>query len=73
VPIFIPSIAPQSPPSIIWGLYNGLKVAAVSSGLSPTPLIIIIIGCDGMDWINLAEGRDQWRALVSTVMNLRVP
>jgi hypothetical protein len=31
------------------------------------------IGCDGMDWIDLAQDRDQWRALVSTVMNLRVP
>jgi hypothetical protein len=31
------------------------------------------IGWDGMDWINLAEDRDQWRALVNTVMNLRVP
>jgi hypothetical protein len=31
------------------------------------------IGCDGMDWINLAQDRDQWRALVNTVMNLRVP
>jgi hypothetical protein len=28
---------------------------------------------DGMDWIYLAEDRDQWRALVNTVMNLRVP
>jgi hypothetical protein len=28
---------------------------------------------DGMDWIDLAEDRDQWRDLVSTVMNLRVP
>jgi hypothetical protein len=28
---------------------------------------------DGMDWIDLAQDRDQWRALVSTVMNLRVP
>jgi hypothetical protein len=27
----------------------------------------------GMDWIDLAEDRDQWRALVNTIMNLRVP
>jgi hypothetical protein len=27
----------------------------------------------GMDWIDLAEDRDQWKALVNTVMNLRVP
>jgi hypothetical protein len=31
------------------------------------------IGWDGMDWIDLAQNRDQWRALVSTEMNLRVP
>jgi hypothetical protein len=28
---------------------------------------------DGMDRIDLAEDRDQWRALVNTIMNLRVP
>jgi hypothetical protein len=27
----------------------------------------------GMDWIDLAQDRDQWRVLVNTVMNLRVP
>jgi hypothetical protein len=26
----------------------------------------------GMDWINLAQNRDRWRALVNTIMNLRV-
>jgi hypothetical protein len=31
------------------------------------------IGWDGVDWIDLAGNRDRWRALVNTVMNLRVP
>jgi hypothetical protein len=31
------------------------------------------IGWDGMDWIDLAQDREQWRALVYTLMNLRVP
>jgi hypothetical protein len=31
------------------------------------------IGWDGMDWIDLAQNRDQWRALVNTVLNLRGP
>jgi hypothetical protein len=29
-------------------------------------------GCDGMDWINLAQDRDRWRILVNMMMNLWV-
>jgi hypothetical protein len=43
LPVFIPPVAPQSFSSIIWGLYNRPEVAAVPSGLSPTPPIIIKI------------------------------
>jgi hypothetical protein len=31
------------------------------------------IGWDGMDWIDLAQDRDQWRAPANTVMNLSIP
>ncbi|PNF32281.1 hypothetical protein B7P43_G16947, partial [Cryptotermes secundus] len=31
------------------------------------------VGWDGIDWIDLAQDRDQWRALLNMVMNLRVP
>jgi hypothetical protein len=31
------------------------------------------VGLGGMDWIDMAQDRDRWRALVSAVMNLRVP
>jgi hypothetical protein len=31
------------------------------------------VGCGCEDWIGLVQGRDRWWALVSAVMNLRVP
>ena len=34
---------------------------------------LLEVGCGGMDWIELAQYRDRWRALLTAVMNLGVP
>jgi hypothetical protein len=34
---------------------------------------VVELGWDAVDWIDMAEDRDQWRALVNMVLNLRVP
>jgi hypothetical protein len=34
---------------------------------------LVEVGWGGVDWIGLAQDRDRWRALVNSVLNLRVP
>jgi len=34
---------------------------------------LLEVGCRGVDWMELAQEMDRWRALVSAVMNLQVP
>jgi hypothetical protein len=31
------------------------------------------VGCGGMDWIEIAQNRDRWRAIVNKIKNLRIP
>jgi hypothetical protein len=38
-----------------------------------TKIILRDIGWDGVDWMDMAQDRDQWRALVNMILNLRVP
>jgi hypothetical protein len=64
LPIFIPPIAPQSPSSIIWGLYNRPEVDEGSNGLSPTPLIIIIIRSRDMMQIPVCYGKTYFKSFV---------
>jgi transposase len=36
-------------------------------------MVLRDVGCEGMDWIDVAQGRDKWQAIVNAVMNIRFP
>jgi hypothetical protein len=68
----------------VWG--RGVYRALVGKPEGKRPLVrprrrwednikmdILEVGCGDMDWIELDQGRDSWWALVSAVMNVRVP
>jgi hypothetical protein len=36
-------------------------------------MVLQEVGCEDRDWIDVAQGRDRWRAVLKVVMNVRVP
>jgi hypothetical protein len=60
---------------ILVGKPEGKRPLAISRGrcVDNIKMDLREIGWDGVDWIDMAQDRDQWRALVKTVLNLRVP
>jgi hypothetical protein len=60
---------------LVWSKRQGdhLEYPCVDGSIILKWIFDRLDGGGSMDWINLAQDKDRWRALVNTVMNLRVP
>jgi hypothetical protein len=56
-----------------YGILVGKPEEKRPLGIPRLTWVLRVTGWGSMDWIDLAQDRDQWRILVSTVMNRRVP
>jgi len=54
----------------VWAKFRDFRIHV---GDTYTKMDLQEVGYGGMDWIDLAQDRDRWPALVNAVMNLRVP
>ena len=59
----------------VWGRVEGKRSLARRRGLWKDNIKMALqnVGYEGMDWIDVAQDRDRWRALENAVMNFRVP